>query len=640
MHSSSFPSRVILRNKMDDGWERRHTTRYPSSRNRPTSTSHRPARVCRSPRDYRPPPIPPSSPVPRFPRNHRLPPDINSAIRQPVIPSTQPSASKPAELSIFSRRGDDHGANGNAGQRKGYRGRRTMGHNGWDGPASGPRRSASNSGSSMMDRATRSPSLDHASSQMRAAREAVAKNNRRGMMALMSVNPQMIGDSTYWPPCVVPGLSSSHNVPQSNSFHSSQQSAEPLNRRAVTTRVPDSQPIREHGAQPYQWSSWPSNPVTSTPGHPTNTLSMALSSSRSSRTANNTETPGISPPSFDEAIARRCTSRALRNETNNSVFDDDLNQNLESPLNSSVLNSSFVPTPDRDSDSEAEPHSPQQFSNIAYSPYPQEPAMNAPESQRHSQASSCTLRNETPDREEWEVVTNVSLSPGASTTSKKRSQSSPIVSSSPEHFSVEIEDSPSPKRIRSSMPGEWVDNIPESSDSSPVIVRSRQIGTMKNRSPTNAVSHSTGKVSLNEFRELPQLPEQPLSAILQARLERSRSGIPRKVENPLEQSPGAGMTDTRFQSAFQTAFDNWMSTHGRDIVQAAVEKAVQKQMAEKRKQEGLESTRYELCIVDGQIVMVEEAAKGESQEPVKVEKRYEDVAVIEDSQGYTDDDEL
>lgn len=68
------------------------------------------------------------------------------------------------------------------------------------------------------------------------------------------------------------------------------------------------------------------------------------------------------------------------------------------------------------------------------------------------------------------------------------------------------------------------------------------------------------------------------------------------------------MTD---DSRFQAAFETWMTQYGKAIVEAAVKEAVKEMMGEMM-----------------------------GKEDVKTELRYEDVAVVEDSQGYTDDDEL
>jgi hypothetical protein len=130
-------------------------------------------------------------------------------------------------------------------------------------------------------------------------------------------------------------------------------------------------------------------------------------------------------------------------------------------------------------------------------------------------------------------------------------------------------------------------------------------------------TYSSRKFSLSEFREPSQRPEKPLSTILQARYGCSTTSTPtRSIQTTLEQSiSSTQFSDERFQKAFNVAFDNWMSQHGKNIAQRVIENAVQE-------------------MVDERMVKVD------VQEEVKREERYEEVTLVEDSQGYTDDDEL
>jgi hypothetical protein len=276
-----------------------------------------------------------------------------------------------------------------------------------------------------------------------------------------------------------------------------------------------------------------------------------------------------------------------------------------------------------------------------------------------SEASSCTLRNSTPTPDpasqpldgpvelvEWvpsqkheqvmamyeEAWDNESTAGTSPATSRKRKSEALDLSSDQGHSvgEKEIAETPSPKRRRLSLPSSWVDPIPETptpsqnrartsvpssdvddsdiSDASPAI-RSRELG------PTNTCS--SRKISLSEFREPPQLPEKPLSAILRIRYGRSTTTSPtRSIQTSVEQlTSSTQFSDERFQKSFNVAFDNWMYQHGKNIAQRAIENAVNE-------------------MIDQRMVKVD------VQEEVKREKRYEEVTLVEDSQGYTDDDEL
>lgn len=130
-------------------------------------------------------------------------------------------------------------------------------------------------------------------------------------------------------------------------------------------------------------------------------------------------------------------------------------------------------------------------------------------------------------------------------------------------------------------------------------------------------TYPSRKISLSEFHEPPQLPEKPVSAILQARYGRSTTTTPtRSIQTSVEQlASSTQFSDERFQKSFNVAFDNWMYQHGKNIAQRAIENAVNE-------------------MIDERMVKVD------VQEEVKREKRYEEVTLVEDSQGYTDDDEL
>ncbi|KAH8760191.1 hypothetical protein BGZ57DRAFT_858561 [Hyaloscypha finlandica] len=305
------------------------------------------------------------------------------------------------------------------------------------------------------------------------------------------------------------------------------------------------------------------------------------------------------------------------------------------------------------------------FQGLAHSP-PRQRASVAREQylvpsfkRTQSEESSCTLRNSTltPDpasqlldgrvelvewvpsqkheqvmamyEEAWDNESTAGTSPAAS---RKRKSEALDLSSDQEHSveEKEVAETPSPKRRRLSWPSSWVGHIPETptpsqnrartsvpssdvddsdiSDASPAI-QSREFGPMN--------TYSSRKISLSEFREPPQLPEKPLSAILQARYGRSTTTTPtRSIQTSVEQlASSTQFSDERFQKSFDVAFDNWMSQHGKNIVQRGIEDAVN-------------------GMIDERMVKVDVP------EEVKREKRYEEVTLIEDSQGYTDDDEL
>lgn len=127
--------------------------------------------------------------------------------------------------------------------------------------------------------------------------------------------------------------------------------------------------------------------------------------------------------------------------------------------------------------------------------------------------------------------------------------------------------------------------------------------------------------SIAEFAALPQATKNSFYASQRSSFAQS-SSFP---ENPSPLVP-----ESQFQTAFNIAFADWMSSHGQNIVEAAVQKAVEKAMGEK---------------------MIEEKAVGEEKgEEVKKEKKYEETIEIEDSQeggsvvftpvGSDDDNEL
>jgi hypothetical protein len=83
----------------------------------------------------------------------------------------------------------------------------------------------------------------------------------------------------------------------------------------------------------------------------------------------------------------------------------------------------------------------------------------------------------------------------------------------------------------------------------------------------------------------------------------------------------------RTLAAFQDAFEVWMVRHGREIVEKAVEKAVEN--AVERVVEKAVEKMWEV-----------KQEKEDEERWVEKEKKFEEVTIVEDSQGWTDDDEL
>jgi hypothetical protein len=657
---------------------------------------------------------------------------------------------------MLLRRPHQRGPFGNAEGENGYRGRRLMGTAVEDVPPF-VSRNTSNIPSSGTDGATRSPDLGYVSSQMSAARNAEAGNNRRKMTA---ANAHPVQAHRGSPPSSNSRNSPSRKFPPSNLFGLEDTTLPPFG--TATPSQPWNIPgVREVGLLPP--SSMSSNPSTLTLG-PSSQYFQSTSSSQRSRTATSSETPRTPQTSFDEAISRRRTSRALTHQRTNASFDATLLTELDNPLNGSVLNSSFIPCfnngpdssiacrvqtqssideresreqmfpflaengertgeptqqsispalhyeiqvsmegPNRraeasynrlvkmsldstqsrqdlssprrqfsvkeegfrrsmdgfDNDVDVEEISVPQFcwfQGLAHSS-PRQRASVAREqylvpsfNRTQSEASSCTLRSSTPTPDpesqpldgpvelvEWapsqkheqvmamyeEAWDNESTAGTSPATSRKRKSEALDLSSDQGHSveEKEIAETPSLKRRRLSLPSSWVDQIPETptpsqnrartsvpssdvddsdiSDASPAI-RSRKLGTIN--------TYSSRKFSLSEFREPPQLPEKPLSTILQARYGHSTtSTLTRSIQTSLEQSiSSTQFSDERFQKAFNVAFDNWMSQHGKNIAQRVIENAVQK-------------------MIDERMVKVD------VQEEVKREKRYEEVTLVEDS---------
>jgi hypothetical protein len=167
----------------------------------------------------------------------------------------------------------------------------------------------------------------------------------------------------------------------------------------------------------------------------------------------------------------------------------------------------------------------------------------------------------------------------------------------------------------------------------------------------------TRKVSLNQFRELPQLPEKNLTEILRARYSASTtltlnvqgafknstssttttntpSTLGRSTASDSTLTPGSLSADERFDASFRSAFGEWMDEHGKGIVEAVVKEAVEKEMKRGVKnaaRKAVENT----CVKE----RTKRSKEREWSLEVAVDTEEEETEV-EDSQGYIDDDEL
>ncbi|KAE9376352.1 hypothetical protein N431DRAFT_435727 [Stipitochalara longipes BDJ] len=432
------------------------------------------------------------------------------------------------------------------------------------------------------------------------------------------------------------------------------------------------------------------------------------------------ETPRTSQTPFDEAIARRCSSRALSDPRNIMFFNVEHLATLDSPLNASILNSPFIPLQHTDLEDEAIFHGtnprgasvPTHYSLNISASYHQGGNMGGSERQREntrssprevfdfldasgSQASSSSswdglpahreTQIETPHhsdesptndddesshyslgydhydeyREESYESTQYSLSNSTADRSQPRT---PIRQEGHPPRTLEgnlSEASSCTLRHETPPPGSQLDSLVELEEWVPSPNTQRRMdermngadwddeendthSTDEHRSHINhehdyiedrceerweVISHHSmpfGTPSTTSSRKRARgsdvfsSPEYFESAVEIERtpptLKRARICTPsRKLQNTLEQSTTTTsesqtlISYERFQTAFNAAFDTWMAEHGKGIVEAAVKQAVREMMG---------------------------------REKVKREKQYEDVAVVKDSQGYTDDDEL
>lgn len=285
------------------------------------------------------------------------------------------------------------------------------------------------------------------------------------------------------------------------------------------------------------------------------------------------------------------------------------------------------------------------------------------------------LTIERSSKEKWEASSHSSLDTDTTTTQQRLKWAQTTLVASPlrkrkfegsdreqSDFEIDkVEETPPPssKRSRFSLSSSNMDSIPEtpthsqnrrqyvpssdideddlssiSSEDTPVRTTERRTWKSKIATPKISASRSNRKVSLNEFRELPLLPERSLSEILMARFGgsiTSTSTPERNVPGGVEYSTPSAATSTpkaspslfsdneQFQNAFNIAFNSWMSEHGESMVQAAVQAAVEKEMQK--------------------MTAARDVDRGIAKETVN-ERRDEEVVEVQDSQGWTDDDEL
>jgi len=167
----------------------------------------------------------------------------------------------------------------------------------------------------------------------------------------------------------------------------------------------------------------------------------------------------------------------------------------------------------------------------------------------------------------------------------------------------------------------------------------------------------TRKVSLNQSRELPQLPEKNLTEILRARYSASTtptrniqaasrnstsstpttntpSTVGRFTASKSTLTPDSLPNDERFEASFRSAFGEWMDEHGKGIVEAVVKEAVEKQM-----KRGVKKAARKVVENTGVKERTKRSREREWSVEVAVDTEEEETEV-EDSQEYIDDDEL
>jgi hypothetical protein len=720
-----------------------------------------------------------------------------------------------------------------------YRGLGMMGTSAWDVSPSTLSRNASNQRSYNPSQGMMPSDLYLLEPYTVAAAENAAEDNLRRIMATsINDNSKREGSRQNTPPSYIPHQDIPNLIPSNLNYYNEAARAPPLPRTVATSSWDfPSQDVCSPQLGPSRLSTPPrknlphpsatqsSFPSVSTLHHSTYRSPAAISTIRRSRTNATPETPRTSSP-FNGAISLHCSShsRSFTPQQNYPFPDDSILDEIDSPLETSVLNTLFIPL-DEDpnlnindceeswdelfpaekgdledtqrsfhtsfssysqqrrngrserpnpwhavsqqslprhatTEREASTRSTQYFQQyveaealvdryqrrrrefltsdpeLAYTSARAHQALSSEADEQEayiptvfnrtlSEASSCTLRNETPETEEgskeltvpvelveWvpsqkhqqimamydtesDIEDNVSqtgsltddhnqnnhnsaksremndrcsvdIEPTStperlnriqslltSEPSRKRKFEGPdaLEQSDLEVYKVEETPPPSKKRSRLSLSSSNMESVPEaptsslrrgryyvsssdidedelssiSSEDTPVRATERRTWKLKLTTPKISASRSNRKVSLNEFRELPLLPETSLSEILRARFGRSATSTPtRRPKIPLEYSTPSTATlaspssfsDSQFQYVFQSAFDDWMEGHGRKIVEVAVQKAVKEMMAARH--------------VDG----------GMAKEERVKERRDEEVVEVEDSQGRTDDDEL
>lgn len=170
------------------------------------------------------------------------------------------------------------------------------------------------------------------------------------------------------------------------------------------------------------------------------------------------------------------------------------------------------------------------------------------------------------------------------------------------HLSPQLESipkTPTPSHTMTSQSP--VTEIPSSDIDDGSSISSVEDTPMKPKRRGTLKTATTRNVSLNQFRELPQLPEKNLTEILRARYSSSTtptrniqaalrnltsstlstdnpSTLARSTASKSTPASGSFSDDERFEASFRSAFGEWMDKHGKGIVEAVVKGAVEREM--------------------------------------------------------------